>query len=85
MVTLSTPPAVVPAASTPLLYHHRSRLSWAAIIGGLCAAMAMQVIFMMLGAGLGFAIYHPITSSLSISVSISDKCRQRRSPSWVAS
>lgn len=43
-------------------FHHRSRLSWAALFGGLTAAMAMQVLFMMLGAGLGFAIYNPISS-----------------------
>lgn len=44
----------------------RSRLSWGAILGGLTAATAMQVLFMMLGAGLGFAIYNPITSNSPI-------------------
>lgn len=41
-------------------YRHRS-VSWAAIFAGLCATMALQVLFMMLGAGLGFAIYSPLT------------------------
>ena len=41
---------------------HCTPLSWAAILGGLIAALALQVIFMLLGAGLGFALYHPITS-----------------------
>ncbi len=51
------------APSPGVVFHHQhSPLSWAAIFGGLTAAMAMQVIFMMLGAGLGFAIYHPISS-----------------------
>lgn len=39
-----------------------SSLSWAAVLGGLMATMAFQVLFMMLGAGLGFALYHPATS-----------------------
>jgi len=43
-------------------HYHRSRLSWAAVLGGLVAAMALQVLFMMLGAGLGFAIYNPVTN-----------------------
>lgn len=47
---------------TAVHHHHRSPLSWAAIFGGLTAALAMQVLFMMLGAGLGFAIYQPISS-----------------------
>ncbi|MCX6951890.1 MAG: hypothetical protein NTV51_06960 [Verrucomicrobia bacterium] len=39
----------------------RRTVSWAAIFAGLTAAMALQVLFMMLGAGLGFAIYTPLT------------------------
>jgi hypothetical protein len=62
MDTLSPSRTVVTDTVVTHSLHHRSRLSWPAILGGLCAAMAMQVIFMMLGAGLGFAIYHPITS-----------------------
>lgn len=50
-----------PASPRPL-QHLVSSLSWAAVFGGLTAAMALQVLFMMLGAGLGFAIYRPITS-----------------------
>lgn len=37
------------------------RLSWPAIFAGIVAALALQVLFMMLGAGLGFAIYTPLT------------------------
>ncbi|MFT3867765.1 MAG: hypothetical protein QM715_04615 [Nibricoccus sp.] len=39
---------------------HRS-VSWGAIMAGITAALAMQVLFMLLGAGLGFAIYTPLT------------------------
>ncbi len=42
-------------------YARLRTLSWGAIFAGLTAAMALQVLLMMLGAGLGFAIYHPIT------------------------
>jgi len=45
---------------------HSTPLSWAAIFGGLIGAMALQVLFMMLGAGLGFALYHPITSDAPV-------------------
>jgi hypothetical protein len=54
-------PAFADVTVTHPLYH-RTRLSWPAIFGGLVAAMALQVLFMLLGAGLGFAIYNPITS-----------------------
>jgi len=37
-------------------------VSWGAIFAGLSAALALQVLLMMLGAGLGFAIYSPITN-----------------------
>ncbi len=36
-------------------------VSWGAILAGLTAAIALQVLFMLLGAGLGFAIYSPLT------------------------
>lgn len=36
-------------------------LSWGAIFAGFAAALALQVLFMLLGAGLGFAIYSPLT------------------------
>lgn len=39
----------------------RRTVSWPAIFAGLTAAMALQVLFMLLGAGLGFAIYNPLT------------------------
>lgn len=39
----------------------RRSVSWGAIFAGLAAALALQVLFMLLGAGLGFAIYSPIT------------------------
>ena len=39
----------------------RSTLSWGAIVAGMNAALALQVLFMMLGAGLGLAIYSPLT------------------------
>lgn len=55
-------------ASTPLLNQpypscgcHRRSVSWGAILAGLTTAIALQVLFMMLGAGLGFAIYSPLT------------------------
>ncbi|MFT3784111.1 MAG: hypothetical protein QM790_19055 [Nibricoccus sp.] len=37
-------------------------VSWGAIIAGLTTAMGLQVLFMMLGTGLGFAMYSPQTS-----------------------
>lgn len=40
----------------------RSTVSWGAIFAGATAGLALQVLFMMLGAGLGLAIYSPITS-----------------------
>lgn len=52
-------------ANYPYVRPHRhlwSSLSWAAVLGGLTATLALQMIFMLLGAGLGFAIYNPITS-----------------------
>ena len=36
-------------------------LSWPAIFAGLVAAMALEVLFVMLGAALGFAIFSPLT------------------------
>jgi hypothetical protein len=45
----------------------RSRVSWPAIFAGLTAAVALEVLFMLLGAGLGFAIYNPITSENPVS------------------
>ncbi len=42
--------------------HHTRSLFWGAIIAGAVAAMAIQVVLMMLGAGLGFAIYNPLSN-----------------------
>ena len=39
----------------------RSTVSWGAIFAGAVAALALHVLFMMLGAGLGLAIYSPVT------------------------
>lgn len=49
--------------SVPLTEHraHCRTVSWGAILAGLSAALAFQVLFMLLGAGLGFAIYSPLT------------------------
>lgn len=41
----------------------RRSVSWAAIFAGLSAALALEVLFMLLGAGLGFAIYSPLTDA----------------------
>ena len=41
--------------------HFCHSASWAAIFAGLTAALALEVLFMMLGSGLGFAIYSPLT------------------------
>lgn len=40
----------------------RRTASWPAIFAGLAAALALQFLFMMLGAGLGFALYSPLTN-----------------------
>lgn len=48
----------------PFLYTSpvgRSSVSWGAIFAGLTATLALQVLLMMLGAGLGFAVYSPLT------------------------
>lgn len=45
----------------------RRTVSWGAILAGTSAAVALQVLFMMLGAGLGFAIYSPLTDTNPIS------------------
>ncbi|MBC7366146.1 MAG: hypothetical protein H7343_04925 [Undibacterium sp.] len=64
-------PAAYTSEALPshLAYHQHAgpTVSWAAIFAGLSAALALEVLFMMLGAGLGFAIYSPITSDNPIS------------------
>jgi len=49
-------PATVVSTSAPF-----RALSWGAILAGAVAALALQIVLMMLGAGLGLAIYNPIT------------------------
>lgn len=48
-------------ASPEVYSSTRPKVCWAAIVAGLTVAMGLQVIFMLLGSGLGFAIYNPIT------------------------
>lgn len=61
------PPSSSPLINDPYpsaLYrggHCHRTFSWGAVFAGLTAATAFQVLFMMLGAGLGFAIYSPLT------------------------
>ena len=52
----------VPADLNYRSYWFRS-ISWGAIFAGTSAALALQVLFMLLGAGLGFAIYTPLTDA----------------------
>lgn len=65
-------PSLTPRATAPepILYDDvRTRkrsapgVCWAAVFAGLSAALALQVLFMLLGAGLGFAIYNPLTDN----------------------
>jgi hypothetical protein len=41
--------------------HSGRHLSWAAIFAGLVAAMALEILFIMLGAAMGFAAFTPLT------------------------
>jgi len=50
-----------PAPPTPWASAWRTAPFWGAIIAGAVAALALQVVLMMLGAGLGLAIYNPLT------------------------
>jgi hypothetical protein len=60
-------PSTGSSASEPVSEHYNypihfcRSVSWAAILAGTSAALALQVLFMMLGAGLGVAIYSPLT------------------------
>ena len=62
-------PAPSPSVTEPLsaqpshFTSHCRSVSWPAIFAGTSAALALQVLFMMLGAGLGFAIYSPLTDA----------------------
>ena len=51
----------LPAGQDPRHARCCRSVSWPAIAAGLSAAMALQVLFMLLGAGLGFALYSPLT------------------------
>ncbi len=51
-----------PLSDNPIPVSRRT-VSWGAIFAGTSAAVALQVLFMMLGAGLGFAIYSPLTDT----------------------
>jgi len=53
---------ILPSNSSYRAHSCRS-VSWAAIFAGMTAALALQVLFMLLGAGLGFAIYSPLTDA----------------------
>lgn len=53
--TTAVAPVVDESARRPLI-------SWSAIFAGLTAAIALQVLFVLLGAGLGFAIYNPLSN-----------------------
>lgn len=59
--TSSVPGSVIPLTACPPAQCRRL-LSWPAIFAGFTAALALQVLFMLLGAGLGFAIYSPLTN-----------------------
>jgi hypothetical protein len=41
----------------------RSFFSWGAVIAGVVSALALEFLFMLLGSGLGFAIYSPLTDA----------------------
>lgn len=43
--------------------HSGRHLSWPAIIAGLVTTMALEVLFVMAGAGLGFAVFTPLTDT----------------------
>jgi len=62
MDTTSSPTAGYPVAADSHGLSRRSRpLFWGAIFAGAVAALALQIALMMLGAGLGLAIYNPLT------------------------
>jgi hypothetical protein len=62
---LNPSPAAFDSLSADLNYRSpwSRSVSWGAIFAGSSAALALQVLFMMLGAGLGFAIYTPLTDA----------------------
>ena len=62
------PTPMTPATQTTFVsaHCHSHKLCWGAILAGAVAALALQIVLMMLGAGLGFAMYNPITSDSPI-------------------
>ncbi|MEO6876018.1 MAG: hypothetical protein ABI222_14460 [Opitutaceae bacterium] len=58
---ITPPPELLPAED------HRTTfwpvVSWAAVFAGLAAALALHIVFMLLGASLGFALYSPLTDA----------------------
>jgi len=56
-------PPPSPAHPAVASRHCCTPLSWGAILAGTVAALALHIVFMMLGAGLGFAIYTPTTDA----------------------
>jgi hypothetical protein len=61
MTTESTLPLSQDPIITGTSLHCGRHLSWAAILAGLVAAMALQILFMLLGAALGLAVFSPLT------------------------
>ncbi len=54
------------SSDLPIAYTQESRISWAAIFAGLAAAIALEALFMMLGSGLGFALYNPLSDNSTL-------------------
>ena len=57
----SLTPTLSDSVSLPARSSSRPAVSWGAILAGLAATMALLVVCMLLGAGLGFAFYTPLT------------------------
>ncbi len=66
--THPTPHATIKTSSLdqPVAWSPLNRISWGAVIAGLMAAIALETLFMMLGSGLDFAIYNPLSDHNSI-------------------
>ncbi|MEO6994291.1 MAG: hypothetical protein ABI273_11725 [Lacunisphaera sp.] len=60
--SLTTPTIdALDASVTSIPVYLRSRVSWPAIFAGVAAALSLELLFVLLGAGLGFSIYTPLT------------------------
>jgi hypothetical protein len=55
-------PADVSLGASDFHRHYSRPLFWGAIFAGAVAALALQIVLMMFGAGLGLAIYNPISN-----------------------